>query len=64
MSISGILRSFFIFCGKKHLQKNGSNIFKWEKTTKGKKHYEKDRKTFKTVEEASNAMAVYFENMD
>jgi hypothetical protein len=43
-------------------KKNGSNIFRWQKTTKGIKHSEKDHKTFKTVEEASKAMAVYFKN--
>jgi len=37
----------------------GSNRFRWEKNTKGIKHSGKD---FKTVEEASKAMAVYFEN--
>jgi len=43
-------------------KKNGSNIFRWQKTIKGIKHSEKDHKTFKTVEEASKAMAVYFKN--
>jgi len=43
-------------------KKNGSNIFRWQKTIKGIKHSEKDHKTFKTVEEASEAMALYFKN--
>jgi len=44
-------------------KKNGCNIFRWQKTTKGIKHFEKDHKTFKTVEEALKAMAEYFENL-
>jgi len=42
-------------------KKNGSNIFRWKKDIGIITHSENN---FKTAEEASKAMAVYFENMD
>jgi len=42
-------------------KKNGSNIFRWKKDIGNITHFENN---FKTAEEASKAMAVYFQNMD
>jgi hypothetical protein len=44
-----------------YITKTGSNSFMWKRIIKGIDHHEYG---FKTVEEASKAMAVYFENMD
>jgi hypothetical protein len=44
-----------------YITKTGSNSFMWKRIIKGIDHHEYG---FKTVQEASKAMAVYFENMD